>query len=147
MQSSPLLEKLDWVYTPSPWTLSFPDTAVKVLGRPLSDHSPFVITIGTSIPRSSLFRFENYWLSFPEFKQVVALHWNTTPSFANDAQTINAQFKQVRFGLKHWSKELSKLSKLIINCNFVLTMLDGLEDQRPFSGLESAFRSGKEASC
>lgn len=67
MQSSPLLEKLDWVFTSSSWALSFPDTMVKVLGKPLSDHSPFVIIIGTGIPRSPLFRFENYWLNFPDF--------------------------------------------------------------------------------
>lgn len=46
----------------------------------------------------------------------------------------------MRVGLKAWSKELSKLSKLINNCNFVLALLDGLEDQRPLSRLESAFR-------
>lgn len=140
MQLTPLLEKLDWVFTTSSWTLSFPDTMVKVLGRPLSDHSPFVIKIGTSIPRSSLFRFENYWLNFPDFKEVVSLHWNTSPYFANAAQTVNAKFKQVRSGLKRWSRELSKLSKLINNSNFVLALLDGLEDHRPLSGLESSFR-------
>jgi hypothetical protein len=38
------------------------------------------------------------------------------------------------------SKELSKLGKLINNCLFVLALLDGLEEQRSLSSLESAFR-------
>lgn len=70
----------------------------------------------------------------------MTLHWNSAPYFANSAQTINVKFKQVRFGLKRWSRYLSKLSKLINNCNFVLSLLDILEDQRQLSGLESAFR-------
>lgn len=140
MQDTPLLEKLDWVFTSSSWALSYPDTSVRVLGRPVSDHSPFVINIGTHIPKSSLFRFENYWLQFLGFLDVVALHWNSTPFYANAAKTLNSKFKQVRYGLKVWSKELSRLGKLINNSNFVLALLDGLEDQRPLSTLENAFR-------
>jgi hypothetical protein len=37
-------------------------------------------------------------------------------------------------------KSLSILSKLIYNYNWVLLLLDGLEDQRPHSRLESTFR-------
>jgi hypothetical protein len=45
----------------------------------------------------------------------------------------------VRAGLKAWSKDLSKTSKLFNNCNFVIALLDGLKDQRPLSRPESAF--------
>jgi endonuclease/exonuclease/phosphatase family metal-dependent hydrolase len=60
MQHKPLLEKLDWVFTSSSWALSYLDTTVQVLSRPMSDHSPFVISIGTHVPKSKLFRFENF---------------------------------------------------------------------------------------
>lgn len=104
MQQDPLLEKLDWVFTSSTWALSYPDTSVQVLGRPTSDHCPFVVKIGTHIPKSKLFRFENYWMQFSDFLSVVDLHWNTSPYFANAAQTVNAKFKQVRAELRAWSK-------------------------------------------
>lgn len=38
------------------------------------------------------------------------------------------------------SKKLSNLSRLIYNCQWVLLLLDGLEDQRSLSYLEMAFR-------
>jgi hypothetical protein len=63
----------------------------------------------------------------------------TPPCFASATKTENAKFRQVRVGLKFWSKELSKLGKLINNCNF-LALLDGLEDQRSLSQLENAFQ-------
>jgi len=60
MQPSPLLEKLDWVFTSNNWTLTFPSTTVKVLGMTPSDHCPCLVTFSTVIPRSKIFRFENF---------------------------------------------------------------------------------------
>ena len=60
MQTDPLLEQIDWFFTSNNWTSSYPNTVVKPLGRPVSDHIPCVITIETSIPRSKLFRFESF---------------------------------------------------------------------------------------
>jgi hypothetical protein len=74
MQPIPSLEKLDWVFTSSSWALSYLDTTVKVLDRPVYDRSPFVVTIRTHIPKSKVFRFENYWMDFPDFLSVVDSH-------------------------------------------------------------------------
>ena len=57
MQPFPLLEKLDWVFTSSSWTLSYPNTSVKALDVAPSDHTPCIISISTVIPRSKVFRF------------------------------------------------------------------------------------------
>jgi hypothetical protein len=43
-------------------------------------------------------------------------------------------------GLKAWSKELSKLNKLINNNSYVLALLDGLEEQRDLSLIGRNFR-------
>lgn len=126
MQPDPLLENLDQVFTSLSWAASYPDTSVKVLGRPVSDHVPFVIDIGTSIPRSFVFRFENYWVEFIDFLATVNLHWRSSPCFGNPAKTLASKFKQVRAGLKKWSKQSSNLSRLISNGSYVLTLLDGL---------------------
>lgn len=56
-------------------------------------------------------------MDFLDFLSVVDLHWNTSPYFASAAKTLTAKFRQVRAGLKLWRKELSKLGKLINNCN------------------------------
>jgi hypothetical protein len=56
-------------------------------------------------------------MDFLDFLSVVDLHWNISPYFASAAKTLTAKFRQVRAGLKLWRKELSKLGKLINNCN------------------------------
>lgn len=60
MQLNPLLVKLDWVFCSSSWNLKYPDTSVQPLSKPISDHVPFVICFGSVIPRSCIFRFENF---------------------------------------------------------------------------------------
>lgn len=110
------------------------------LARPISDHVPYTLVIGTHIPRSSQFRFENYWADFTGFSDIASLHWHNNHFYANMAKTISGKFKQLIKGLKAWSKEISLLSKLINNCNWVLVLLDGLEEQISTSRVESNFK-------
>jgi hypothetical protein len=71
----------------------------------------------------------------------VSLHWNNSPVFGNAAKNLASKFKHIRAGLKNWSKQLSNLNKLIYNCRWVLSLLDGLEDQRNLSRMELNFRN------
>lgn len=141
MQLDALLIKLDWVFCNSSWSLKYPGTWVQPLSKPTSDHIPYVINFGSSIPRACIFRFENHWTEHPDFVKTVELHWNSSPYFANSARTISAKFKQIRSGIKQWRKGFQNVSKLLHNSDWVLLLLDGLEEQRPLSGLETTLRS------
>src|SRR4051812_15566712 len=71
MQSAPLLEKIDWFFTSEHWTTVFPNTFVKSLAKTSSDHVPCCIEINTTMKKSTLFRFENFWLHHQDFLQTV----------------------------------------------------------------------------
>jgi len=49
--------------------------------------------------------------------------------------------KNLRRGLKHWSKSISKLKLMIDNCNMVLLEIDNMEDKRPLFIQERNFRN------
>jgi hypothetical protein len=51
--------------------MSYPNTSATALAMEPSDHVPYVISIGTSIPKASIFRFENYWMEHEQFMNVV----------------------------------------------------------------------------
>lgn len=87
------------------------------MSRPILDHIPYVIKIGTNIPKALVFQIEIFWVEFEDFLSIVDLHWHTTPYDGNAAQTLAAKFKQTRKGLKVWSKTLSKLNRNISNCS------------------------------
>jgi hypothetical protein len=102
MQRDPLLEKLDWVFTSSSWTISYPSYFVYPLAKPISDHVPCVVTIETKIPKAQVFRFENFWMHHSEFKGIVQAAWQIPTEYSDAAKRINAKLKNVRRGLKLW---------------------------------------------
>ena len=79
---------------------SYPNTIVFPLAKPISDHLPCVIKIGTSIPKARVFRFENYWLLHSDSKQVVANAWNIPVGNLDAARCLTAKFKNLSRALK-----------------------------------------------
>jgi hypothetical protein len=81
MQSAPLLQRLDWFFSSLAWTSNVPTKIALGLAMTTSNHDPCVISIETSIPESTVFRFENNWIYMEDFLPVMELTW-TTPSTA-----------------------------------------------------------------
>jgi hypothetical protein len=71
MQSNCLLEKLDWIFTSSGWSLSFPNTSAYAISHATSDHVPYMTQMDAMVPKSNIFRFENFWVSLPDFLPMV----------------------------------------------------------------------------
>ena len=94
-QPSPLMERLDWFFTSSSWTTSYPGTSVSTLVMQTSNHWPRNITISTAIPKSQVFRFENYWLQQPSFTQIAQQGWEEIGSQSDKAKTVTAKFKNL----------------------------------------------------
>lgn len=67
----------------------------------------------SDIPKASIFKFEIFGVDFTGFFDMVQLHWHSNPFFDNMAKTIRGKFKQLRIGLRKWSREFSQLTKLI----------------------------------
>jgi hypothetical protein len=72
-------------------------------------------------------------MDFEGFYETFQHHWHQTSICINFAQDLTARLKSLRYGLKKWSRNLSQLNKMIATCNYVLALLDGLEDQRILS--------------
>src|SRR4051812_38229139 len=88
------------------------------------------------IPKSQVFRFENYWMHHKDFKAIVQNAWNIPVGFHDSAKKINAKFKNVRRGLKIWAKKLPCLKAQICNVNATIDLLDVLEEMRTLTILE-----------
>jgi hypothetical protein len=140
MQKEPLLEQLDWFFTSVNWTLDFPSTEALPMAKITSDHIPCKIAINTKIPRSSIFRFENFWAEHDTFLETVHGCWESCPSLPVATRTISSKFKKLRSELKSWSRNLCNLKLLISNCNTAIGFLDSLEDSRPLYNKEANLR-------
>ena len=89
-QDNPLLEKLDWVFTSSHWTSVHPSTMAIPLAKISSGHVPIKIMIDSAIPKSNIFRFEELWVEFNGFIEIVENHWYNSIHFSDSAKHLNA---------------------------------------------------------
>jgi hypothetical protein len=140
-QSSPLLKCLDWFFTSASWTLNYPNSAAKAMNMEPFDHVPCLISISTSIPKSHIFRFENYWLEHDQFMEVVAHGWNIHVQHQDAAKILIAKFKNLRRVLRAWQSQLSSLKANIFNVKTVLILLEIFEEFRDLSLMEWNFRA------
>jgi hypothetical protein len=132
MQREPLLEQLDWFFTSSNWISVYPNSIVLPLAKTGSDHVPCVINIDTNIPKAKIFKFDNYWVGFPGFKECVANSWGQI-SHKNYSSTIVAyKLKKLRYELKKWHVSLARLKETMKRRNEVILILDTLEEKKSF---------------
>jgi hypothetical protein len=137
-QETPLLEQLDWCFTSLAWTASYQNTFLIPLAKPISDHIPCCVQIGTKISKANVFRFENFWMQHPGFMELVQESWSSSTQSNNSTSKIVAKFKNLRRTLKHWSKGINKISNLISRCNDVINTLDKIVEQRALFILPSS---------
>jgi mannosylglycoprotein endo-beta-mannosidase len=110
------------------------------LAKKGSDHLPFVVHICIDIPKAKIFRFENYWVDLPGFKECVTQSWERGSAKAYSSAVIADKLKGLRHELKKWHLSLARLKGLIQNCNKVIVILDTLEEERPLYREEFNFR-------
>lgn len=140
MQTPPLLERLDWVFTSCNWDLSFPSTSCKTLTMEVSDHCPLVISISTNLPKAHTFIFENFWILRPGFQALIADNWPIDASHVDKAQSISRKFKRQRATLRAWNSSFSNLKTTIDNISLTINFMEVLEEYRDLSLEEWNFR-------
>lgn len=139
-QCPPLLKRLDWFFTSATWTISYPNTSVSTLVMETSDHVPCLISISTSIPKGSIFRFENFWLQHDDFLNQVQSGWHSPSFFADAARNITAKFKNLRKLLRAWNQTISSLKENIRNIKLFISFLNLIEEFRDLSLPEWNFK-------
>jgi hypothetical protein len=96
--------------------------------------------MSTDIPKSKVFRFENYWLLHDDFIQVMQHGWNVPVPYSDKAKRLGGKFKNLRRVLRNWYSKLSNLKTTISNNQLVLRLLDAMEGSRDLSLEEWNFR-------
>lgn len=140
MQKNLLLEQLDWFFTGSNWISEYPNSLVLPLAKIGLDHVPCVVNIDTSIPKTKLFRFENYWVESPGFMECVSRSWAEVSNKSYSSAVVADKLKGLRYDLKRWHVSLVKLKCLIQKGNNVIMILDTLEEDGPLFCTEFNFR-------
>jgi hypothetical protein len=81
------------------------------------------------------------WIEQLGFMDLVNRTWNAHVKPSSIAKVITVKFKNVRYELMKWGRNLSQLKLLIEKCNKVIFILDEIEETRQLSRAEFNFRN------
>jgi hypothetical protein len=103
----PVLARLDRAFFNADFDAVAPNTTLISLPHATSDHTPLLITIDTSIPKTNNFRFENAWLHDPSFLPMLQPVWQVGSAVVGRSAVgeLAARLKDSRRAAKVWSKK------------------------------------------
>lgn len=124
------------------WMLEsvFPNTSLRALDMAPFDHTPCILSIATDIPKSRIFRFENFWLLDNQFSNILAKCWSETTHHTDCAKALTAKFKTLRKRLREWQASKTGLRTITANTRITLQFLEVLWDYRDLSIEEWNFK-------
>ncbi|MFS9531530.1 hypothetical protein Q6247_25490, partial [Klebsiella pneumoniae] len=112
-----------------PMNTTFPNSFLRSLPKPTSDHTPLQLSLSTSTPKTSLFRFENAWLKHPSFLPFILPAWHGSSTLGAAAAMVSS-LKAVRCVSKSWARRNRRPLSIFPNCKFVIYLLDVFEEIR-----------------
>jgi hypothetical protein len=89
-------------FTTANWISDYPNCIVFPLAHTRSNHVPCVVNIDTVIPKSNLFRFENFWVDQPRFMDCVENSSKQASHKKHCFVMMADKLKSLRYALKHW---------------------------------------------
>lgn len=97
-------KRLDRILVSSDWLSTFPTSHAQLLPRTTSDHSPVLFSVEPASPfLAKPFRFQNFWLSRPDFIDVVANSWSE-PMSQYGMLRFGLKLKRLRASLRSWNR-------------------------------------------
>ena len=99
-QRRPTSIRLDRLFCNAAWDLAFSDHILQALSTALSDHCPLLLTSGNAPVRLKTFRFENFWIKMPGFKETVHNAWNEDNPHTEPLHRLNFKLQTTASRLK-----------------------------------------------
>ena len=132
--SSFIMQRLDRALANLEWHTLFPDALVSHLTGTHSDHCPILLSLqhNPTWPHPRPFHFESFWLSHPEFPNIVDQAWalpalNLFETFCHFAVLVSA-----------WNK--STFGNIFHRKKHILARINGVQNALSLNPLESLSR-------
>jgi len=106
-RQQPTMSRLDRFFCNAEWDATFSTHTLNVLSTSLSDHCP-LLSSDLSGPRTpSSFKFENFWIRLPGFKDIVKNAWDTPLEHHESFHVSYHKLRSTSQKVKAWSKEIN----------------------------------------
>jgi mannosylglycoprotein endo-beta-mannosidase len=106
-QENRIMSKIDRIFVSNEFEALFPLATARALPRIGSDHTPIVWDSGIgNPPKKSSFKFEKWWLSRPNFKDIVIKAWSVSRRGMSSLEWWQAKVRYFRKLVKGWSANI-----------------------------------------
>jgi hypothetical protein len=130
-RATPTLCKLDAFFCNSEWDLCFDSHVLNALSSSLLDHCPLLLADDRGPRKPRTFKFENFWLRMPGFKEAVANAWNKPSTHVEPCQILFHKLKSTAKGLTEWSRRILPHSKVLLHASLLLILhFDRAQERR-----------------
>lgn len=96
MQQNPLLSKLDMFFLSLEWESMYSFAKGESISRPTSDHFPILLNGKMQSLEPRPFKFENMWLKYPDFVDLVKGWWDQLQASRKPGQQLRIKLKKLR---------------------------------------------------
>ena len=115
-QENLVMSRIDRVFCTTSFEALFPLAKVEALARLGSDHTPLIWDSGCSQPpRKSGFKFEKWWSTRPDFREVVCKAWSTNKKARNVVDMWQSRLgtleDQLRAGVQMLMQRLGRIKR------------------------------------
>ena len=100
------MSRLDRFLVTADWESQFSNVTQSTLPRPVSDHCPVMLNSDGIKSGPSPFRFENMWLKFEGFKDLLRDWWQSLHFSSSYSFILASKLKALKGILKTWNKEV-----------------------------------------
>jgi len=98
------MSHIDWVLISIEWNQQWGDKSLWVLPRDVSDHCPLVLKNGVWDWGPKPFRFNNFCIENPKFKEVVEEAWRNQELSGWMSFVLKEKLKGLKVKIKEWNK-------------------------------------------
>lgn len=139
--SNPTQTKIDRAFCCLESDILFDSAQMSALSTSCSDHAPLFITGCVEREQNNSFRFESYWLKFPDFLQITEDSWNRPIQTSNPFVRLHLKLKRLARDLRRWkATKIGDIRLQLIIANEVVYQLDVAQEERTLSDAEQSLR-------
>ena len=132
------MSRLDRFLVTVDWESQFSNVVQSTLLRPVSDHCPVMLDNEGIKSGPSPFRFENMWLKFEDFRDLLRVWWQSLHFSGSFSFILAFKLKNLKGILRAWNKEVfGRVELKMKEALSIISFWDDLEKEKELS-LEEA---------